>query len=219
MHAVWAACALAVVIAGAMHWHLQRRPELDGGFRRPVLALEVAETVQRADSAVSAGGGTGAVRSGVYRDYAFIAFYVALFAALGWALGRDVPPGLWGWLALAGIVCAAAAGTLDLLENARILAYTRAVDAGAERTALLDAMRATSLLKWGAFFLAVALLAAPLLRHGEAFSALGALFLLVAAAGACGLAAYRPAMEWAFTLALGGAVPSAVAIWALWPRT
>lgn len=218
MQWVWTvAWAVAAVAAAVGTLGPRSREVLDGGFRRPVLALEMAATVPAADAAAAVGGGPAKVRSGVYLDYGFIVFYVALFAALGRLLSREVP-GPWCWLAVAAIACAVAAGGLDLLENARILKYVQALEGGAERADLLAPMRTASLLKWGAFFVAVALLAAPLWRAGGHLAALGGLFALVAALGAYGLAAHRPAIELAFTLALASAAPSAAAIWALWPR-
>lgn len=212
------AWGLAVVIAGAMHLRLQRKPELESGLRRPILALEVAMTVPQADAAVDAFHGPSKVRTNVYRDYGFILFYVALFTGLGRLLSREVA-GPWCWLGVAAIVCAVATGALDVLENVRILEYLRALEGGLERLPRVDSMRAASLLKWGAFFLTMALLAPPLWLAGGHFAALACLCAVVAALGACGLAVHRPAIEWAFTLAIAGAAPSIAAIVALWPRT
>ncbi|MET0398163.1 MAG: hypothetical protein ABW277_15285 [Longimicrobiaceae bacterium] len=212
------AWGLAVVVAGAMHLRLQQKPELESGLRRPIVSLEVAETVEGADRAIERAGGPSKVRTSVYFDFAFILFYVALFAGLGRLLSREVA-GPWCWLGVAAIVCAVATGALDVLENVRILEYLRAFEGGLERLARVDSMRAASLLKWGAFFLTMALLTPPLWLAGGHLAALACLCAAVAALGACGLAIHRPAIEWAFTLAIAGAAPSIAAIVALWLRT
>lgn len=213
--AVW---AVAAALAAWGAFDLASRPELEGGLRKPIVSLEVAGTVPQADATVDAFHGPERVRRNVYQDYGFILFYVALFGTLGRLLSREVA-GPWCWLGVAAIVCAVATGALDVLENVRILEYLRALEAGRERLSLVDSMRAASLLKWGAFFLTMALLAAPLWLAGGHFAALACLCAAVAALGACGLAIHRPAIEWAFTLATAGALPSIAAIVALWPRT
>jgi hypothetical protein len=209
--------SLAAAVATWGAFGLYSRPELEGGLRRPIVSVEVAKTAEGADRAIGRAGGPGAVRRNVYLDYAFILLYVALFAGLGWLVSREAA-GPWCWLGIAAIVCAVGTGALDVLENVRILEYLRAFEGGCDRLPLVDPMRAASLLKWGAFFLTLALLATPLWTAGGHFTALGWLCAIVAALGVYGLAAHRPAIELAFTLAMAGAAPSIAAVVALWPR-
>ena len=219
MRWVWIlAWVAAAATACAMHLRRSSGPPLEGGVRGAVLALEVAESVPGADRAVARAGGVEGVRKHLRGDRWFIAVYVVLYAMLGGVLARRTEGG-WRWLAVAGIVSVALTGALDVLENGRIAAFVGASPAAPDREPLVGAMRSASLLKWAAFFLTVALLGAPLWHTGGPRAAVGALYLLVAAVGAVGLAGPRAAIEWALTLALAGSAPSFAAMWTLWRGT
>lgn len=216
MRWVWIlAWAAAAATAGAMYLGGRNDPVLEGGLRRPVLALELAETVRGADRATVRAGGVEGVRKHLRGDRYFLVVYAILYSLLGGALARRAGGG-WRWLAAAGIACAVATGALDAQENARIADF---VGAGADREPLLDAMRAASLLKWAAFFLTVALLGASLWHAGGPRAPVGGLYLLAAAAGAVGLAGPRAGIELALTLAFAAAAPSFAAMWTLWRGT
>ena len=218
MRWVWIlAWVAAAATAGAMHLRRPSGPPLEGGVRRPVLALELARTVPGADQAVARAGGIEGVSRHLRGDRVFIGVYVLLYALLGVLLSRSIGSPLC-WVAVAGVAAVALTGALDVLENGRIAAF---VDASptADREPLLAAMRSASLLKWAAFFLTMALLGVPLWHSGGPRAAVGALYLLVAAIGALGLAGPRAAIEWALTLALAAAAPSFAAMWTLWRGT
>ena len=210
---VAAAATAAATLAGR-----RNHPPLEGGVRRPVLALELARTVPGADQAVARAGGVEGVRKHLRGDRVFIGVYVILYALLGVLLSRRIEGPLC-WVAVAGVAAVALTGALDVLENGRIAAFVGASPTGADRAPLVDAMRSASLLKWAAFFLAVALLGVPLWHSGGPRAAVGALYLLVAVVGAVGLAGPRAAIEWALTLSLAAAAPSLAAMWTLWRGT
>jgi hypothetical protein len=215
MRWVWiVAWVAAAATAGAMHLRRSNGPPLEGGVRGAVLALELARTVPGADRAVARAGGVEGVSRHLRGDRVFIGVYVILYALLGVLLSRRIE-GPLGWVAVAGVAAVALTGALDVLENGRIAAFVGA-SSTADRAPLLDAMRSASLLKWAAFFLAVALLGVPLWHSGGPRAAVGALYLLVAAVGALGVAGPRAAIEWALTLALAAALPSFAAMWTLW---
>jgi hypothetical protein len=219
MRWVWIlAWVAAAATAGAMHFGGRNDPVLEGGLRRPVLALELAETVRGADRATALAGGVEGVRKHLRGDRYFLVVYVLLYSLLGGVLARRAGGG-WRWLAVAGIACAVATGALDAQENARIADFMGASPSGPDRQPLVDAMRAASLLKWAAFFLTAALLGACLWHAGGPRRPVGGLYLLAAAVGAVGLAGPRAGIEWALTLAFAGAAPSFAAMWTLWRST
>ena len=216
---VWIlAWVAAAATAGRMYLGGRNDQVLEGGLRRPVLALELAETAGGADRATARAGGVEGVRKHLRGDRYFLVVYVVLYSLLGGVLARRAEGG-WRWLAVAGIACAVVTGALDALENDAIADLVGASTDGADRQPLVDAMRAASLLKWAAFFLTVALLGASLWHAGGPRAPVGGLYLLAAAAGAAGLAGPRAGIEWALTLAFAGAAPSLAAMWTLWRGT
>src|ERR1700693_5694027 len=86
------------------------------GIRDPMIALQMARDVGEVDAILGEAPGPDreAVRLKQYIDFAFIASYVALFAAMGVALAQQ---SRWGWLvAVSGV----AMGVPDVLENLAI---------------------------------------------------------------------------------------------------
>jgi hypothetical protein len=124
------------------------------GIRDPMIALQMARDIGEVDAILgeSPGPDREAMRLKQYIDFAFIASYVALFAAMGAALARR---SRWGWLvAVSGV----AMGVPDVLENIAILRLLP-VDLGNTTQAMIDAIRQASVIKWSCASVAMVVLA------------------------------------------------------------
>lgn len=147
----WLAVACVALIA-----ILSGKPEFSNasvpprGIASPVVALEVARNVNEVDSILGEAPSPDreAMRIKQYIDFAFIACYVSLFAALA---GYFRSP-----LAVAAAVFGAVAGGLDVMENVAIL---RVIDVHLRDTtqSMIDAIRYPSLAKWALAFAAIGL--------------------------------------------------------------
>ena len=132
-------------------------------FGDPMLALQFARNVQDVDWILGDAPSPDreVMRVKQYVDFAFIACYAALCAALG-----AVAAGKGGWRRLAGIaagICGLAAGMFDVAENRAILKLLD-IPLRATTPAMLDAIRGPSLAKWILAGVTALLLAASLIR-------------------------------------------------------
>ena len=132
-------------------------------FGDPMLALQFARDVQDIDWILGDAPSPDreVMRVKQYVDFAFIACYAALCAALGAAAARK-----GGWRRAAGIIagiCGVTAGICDVLENRAIL---KLLDIPLRSTtpAMIDAIRGPSTVKWILAGITVALLAASFVR-------------------------------------------------------
>jgi hypothetical protein len=144
------AIALLIVLA-VLGVIMQRQipPRLDLPFdtTSSILAVEFVQLPEEVNAVL---GGehryAPEIRRAQYLDFVFIPCYVALFAITGLALRRyDIPaPNAAAWSA---VICAVAAGALDIAENIEILKLA------ASPNAVGSHVRWFSLPKWGLVFL------------------------------------------------------------------
>jgi hypothetical protein len=110
----WWVWAIAALGAGALTTAAAQ------GF--PIVDLELAGTVARADAAV-AGAELSVIRTAIVTDFLFIATYApALFFGSLWA-SRRFNQGLWRSVGPAVAVGGLVAGGLDVIENLAMLGY------------------------------------------------------------------------------------------------
>jgi hypothetical protein len=144
--------AILAVLAGKPSFTNASQPPR--GIRDPMIALQMARDAGEIDAILgeSPGPDREAMRLKQYIDFAFIVSYVALFGAMGAALGRR---SRWGWLvAVSGV----AMGVPDVLENLAILRLLP-VDLGDTTQAMIDAIRQASVIKWSCASAAMVVLA------------------------------------------------------------
>jgi hypothetical protein len=174
------ACVAAIVILlGKPDFTNASQPSR--GIASPVVALEVARNVDEVDAVLSDAPSPDreAMRIKQYIDFAFIAFYAALYIALA-AMFRSRP----AWVAAAvGVVAAG----FDVAEN---LAILHILDVPLRRTTqtTIDAIRYPGLTKWALAFVATGLFGWLFWnRGGWTMRLIGGLNLAAAALGFCGL--------------------------------
>ena len=132
-------------------------------FGDPMLALQFARDVQDIDWILGDAPSPDreVMRVKQYIDFAFIACYAALCAALGAAAARQ-----GGWRQVTGIaggICGMAAGVFDVLENRAILNLLD-VPLRATTPAMIQAIRGPATTKWILAGVTVVLLAASFIR-------------------------------------------------------
>jgi len=133
-------------------------------FGDPMLALQFARDVQDIDWILGDAPSPDreVMRVKQYADFAFIACYASLCAALGAAAARKR-----GWRRTAGIaagLCGVAAAVFDILENRAIL---KLLDVPLRSTtpAMIQAIRGPSTAKWLLAGVTVVLLSASFIRR------------------------------------------------------
>lgn len=166
---------LAVAI-GVIVWWMGRshfspmEKRFSSGFSNRVLAMELVRTTSDVQEVVGDLGDPNreVMRDNVQKDFFFIPSYGLLFAALGWLLGRSEYR-LAIWVGAAIVVCAVGAGAFDVLENLRIF---RVLDARLADTtpAMVESLRAASLVKWALVFISMALLSPIVFMRQELFA-------------------------------------------------
>jgi len=110
----WWVWALAALVAGALTTLAAQ------SF--PIVDLELAGTVARADTAVS-GADLSVIRTAIVTDFLFIVTYApALFFGSLWA-SRRFNHGLWRTIGPAVAFGVLVAGGLDIVENLAMLGY------------------------------------------------------------------------------------------------
>ena len=132
-------------------------------FGDPMLALQFARDVQDVDWILGDAPSPDreVMRVKQYVDFAFIACYSALCAALGAMAARK-----GGWRQVTGIaagICGLAAGVFDVLENRAILNLLD-VPLRATTPAMIQAIRGPSTAKWILAGVTVVLLSVSLIR-------------------------------------------------------
>jgi len=175
---------------------------LPGGYRNPVLALELVKSGPDIEQIVKAESGAAAtfIKRSTKKDFGFILVYALSFVALSLLLAKinvNYYTKLMGCFA-AG--CAALAAIFDLAENRGML---KAVDGEATDT-LADNIRYPSLAKWALLFIFALLVGLLLVRRLDSFAIPAAFFLIATLLGLYGVLAnfFRPKYYWAFPAAI-----------------
>jgi len=171
--------------------------ELDGGWRTPIIAFELARTPE--DLAFLRGPAAAQARramDAMHRvDAVFPFAYASLLALVLLGRGRQR---LAAWLGAA--VCAVAVAS-DLVENSVLVQLTAALDHDAPVAALLPTLFVATWAKWGAIGVAAGLLGVLELARRRA---LGGLVLLVPLVTVIAFATGMPSMGEAMALAVAG---------------
>jgi patatin-related protein len=185
---------------------------LPAGFRLRVIALELAQNVEQLKQVVASYGSEVQIQAGLALDsWLFIPLYLLLFVALAFLLARsDTPRGKWLGVLLAA--CAVGAALADLLENAFIGAAVATSD-----PQMVASMHVAALTKWWLFVALMALLALVFFARRKRAGFLSALYLLIAAIGALGLAFAPPLVEQFYGLIGVALIFSGEAVWRIGP--
>lgn len=179
-----------IVLTLVFAWIEPKRTDLPPGFTRQGIAFQFAETASVVRKIF---GEKGEYRKGLiqglYIDFGYIACYVLLLGGLGLAISRaNVPWGrVLGWTSIMSVLLAAA---FDLLENTRMFKVL-ALPAHDIIDSMAISVRQASVLKWGAFFLTLAVIGFALVLRVRLISVIGAFFLLSALIGFVGIANQR----------------------------
>jgi hypothetical protein len=168
------------------------------GFSNPVVGLELVGTPAEALDILGHPGDPGRpdmirrMRLVTWLDFLFLLAYPAFHAAVALLLHAR---GRIGATTVRVVVALAVAMSLgDAVENVQILALCDTVDP-AVMAGPLGWLRAATVFKWGAIFVASAVLAAGVRRERGWWRWTTPLFALGALSGALG-AAHPPAVEW-----------------------
>ena len=204
---------LAVALVGYSVWIGQVTIDsLPGGYKNPVLALELVANKKHIEQIFGAGNGTARsfILSQLKKDIGFIILYVVLFAALSLLMFSRSK-----WLALTGVGCAVLAGFLDFMENRGM--WKAMSTAAAASDELARSIRYPSLGKWTLVFLDSILIGVLFLYgHKISFdsSSLGWIFVLSGSVGLSGVLRnlVRPKFYRAFPAALALGALSTVLI-------
>ncbi len=196
---------------------------LSAGYTNPVLALELAANGAEIDAINRSEGGkaTAFIRQQLFKDFGYIAIYVAFFSCLALLLTELVSD--WSkYLSLGAVVCALMAGTFDVIENFRMLKAT-STPSGAATDSLANSIRYPSLAKWALLFIVCLLIGVTLSRRGGWFLIPGVTFLIAALLGFSGvtLNLLRPKFYWMFPASLGFWAVAIICIaitFTLWPQ-
>ena len=177
------------------------------GITNPVLAMEVVRDVSEVDAVISDSPSPDreVMRLKQYADFAFIAFYAALFVGVAMLLGRDGSKAIAWSAGIVGVIAA----VFDVAENLGIL---RILDVNLSHTtpAMIDAIRYPSLLKWALASVAMGLLSMLLLRRkNTGLRIVGALDLAAALLGLAGTAD-NVLLAWSGLPMLGGFLTLAI---------
>jgi hypothetical protein len=179
---------------------------LPGGFRLPVIALELVENVEQVNHIKGVLSPDEIRRALNFDLYAFIPLYVALFLALSyWLIRRDIPYAYFLGIAVGS--CVVGAAVFDVIENAQTFSALRELDQLA-----VDRIRQAALVKWSLFFVMMALLAVPFAWRGGWVFAVAGVYLAAAGVGVMGVIGNRPLIEWAFALVGLALIPTGEAI-------
>jgi hypothetical protein len=179
-----------IVLTLVFAWIEPKRTDLPPGFTRQGLAFQFAETAAAVRKVF---GEKGEYREGLikglYIDFGYIGCYVLLLGGLGLAISRaNVSWGrLLGWASIVSVLLAA---VFDLLENTRMF-NVLALQANDITDSMAISVRQAALLKWGAFFLTLALIGCALVLRVRLISVIGAFFLLSGLIGFVGIVNQR----------------------------
>jgi len=162
----------------------EKEPPHPGGFQNPILAMELVESKEDAETILKqTEGGGKAIRRSVYLDFGFITSYGALYVALSLLLARRK----YAWAAyLARVtgICGVAVAGFDVLENLRIL---RVIDATGVMPQMASSIHDASAIKWTLGFVTAALLAVVFRGLSQKADWVGYAFTLTAIVGLVGL--------------------------------
>jgi hypothetical protein len=172
--------------------------KLPHGLSKPMLALELARTVDDVEQIVGDQGDPRRAKMlALLRTdtFGFIPTYWLYFLSLSWLLAhRSIPYSFWFGVAVA--VCATAAALFDLAENhyIRVTLETPLSQTAADT---VRGIYRSSLIKWLLIFVALALLSRLFLERGDLLVIIGILFLITSVLGFVGLR-HNPAIEWSY---------------------
>ena len=183
---------LTVGVVMSVRATFTHRADLPHGVHGPVLAIELARSEDDVRLTVGEPGShdRDVMREAVHIDFAFIVAYWLLLVGMSTLLDRGGGARPFRLPAMAAIAATGAAAA-DVKENLAILSLLDTVPGGVTATP-----HDAALVKWGLFFLVLALFGVVLTRRGGWLRVLGLLFLASALVGFAGLVHY-PAIEWA----------------------
>jgi hypothetical protein len=196
--------AIIALISGRPSFSNASRPVR--GISNPILAMEVVRNVAEVDAILGEAPSPDreVMRIKQYADFGFIGGYAALFVLMSILLA-----GQGRAIAISAAALGIAAALCDVLENLGIL---RIVDVDLSHTtqAMIDSIRYPSLIKWALASLALGLLGVLAMRtRRTGLRIVGALYVLAALLGLCGLSENR-FLQWMGIPMLGGFIGLAI---------
>ena len=194
---------------------------LPGGYRNPVLALELVKDGNDIETIKSAEGGKAIpfVTKQVHKDFGYIVLYVVVFSWLALLLSfGHTPSRSWlGWLTVLGVIVA---GGLDVLENRGMLA---ALNSNTVTDSMANSIRYPSLGKWALLFVFSLVMGFLLLQTRGALRLTAVLFLVAGLSGLAGVITnlVRPWFYMMFPIAiicLGLGLVCVAIFFTMWPN-
>jgi hypothetical protein len=201
--------ALAIVLVLVSIWMGRMNSEqLPGGFKSPVLAMELPKSgadidaINRADD----GKARAFVLQHLSKDVAFLFSYTLLFTGLGLVLSQLSATSA-RWIGLIAVVLAVLAGVFDFIENSKMLEAVGTTP-GTATDALANSIRCWSLTKWSTLYLYSFSIGLILFTRSGWLLTIGLFFLATAVIGLTGVIfnVIEPKFYWMFprsTLSLG----------------
>jgi hypothetical protein len=217
-----AVMAVVVILVGAWMFFTAgfEHDDLPRGFTSPVLAMQMARSMQEVEMIVGEPGHSdrSEMRDQQYMDFAFIAAYWLEFSLISVLLGRRSFRFAKA-LGLCAGLCATLAALLDVRENLAILKVLSASPTP-ENDPLVHAVRHAAVPKWALLFVAMILLSFVFLGRrdwrlmsGLPFLGTGLLFMLTGSIGLIGLTTSEAAVELIQIPMLGGLIILLIALW------
>jgi hypothetical protein len=194
--------------------------DLPRGFTSPVLAMELARSMEEVEMIVGEPGHSdrSEMREQQYMDFAFIAAYWLEFSLISILLWRRNFRFAKALGVFAGL-CATLAALLDVRENLAILKVL-SVSPTPENDPLVLAVRHAAVPKWALLFVAMILLSFVFLgrrdwhqRSGLPFLVTGLLFILTGSIGLIGLTTREALLELILIPMAGGMITLLIALW------
>lgn len=146
--------ALAIVLAGVSIWLGQMSSQqLPGGYKNPVLAMELPKSGADIDAINRADEGKARefILVHLSKDVVFLFSYTLLFVGLSFVL-LQMSAASAKWIGLAAVALAILTGVFDFLENSRMLEAVGTTP-GTATDALANSIRFWSLIKWSTLYM------------------------------------------------------------------
>jgi hypothetical protein len=201
--------ALAIVLVVVSIWLGQMNSqELPGGYKSPVLAMELPRRGVDIDAINRADGGKARafILQHLTKDVVFLFSYTVLFVALSLVLSQMSATSA-RWIGLVAAFLALLTGVFDFLENSRMLEAVGTTPGTATDT-LANSIRFWSLIKWSTLYFFCFSVGLILFTRSGWLLVVGIFFLAAAVIGLTGVVSnlIEPKFYWMFpasTLSLG----------------
>lgn len=200
---------LAVLLTVVSMWLGQMNSQqLPGGYKSPVLALELPKSGADIDAINKADEGKARafILKHLSKDVVFLFSYTLLFIGLGLVLSQ-VSATSARWIGLVAVALAILTGVFDFLENSKMLEAVGTTP-GTATDALANSIRFWSLIKWSTLYLFCFSVGLILFTRSGWLLGVGIFFLAAAVVGLTGVVFnwIEPKFYWMFpasTLSLG----------------